>query len=114
ALVFSGAQHRTACAAYTVTAATLALGASGGANLTINVNRGPTQVNVQQPLAGLNIGAAGFAALRAPAGTTHSVTTFTIAGNTVPTGTLDIGNNHLVVNYSGATPFANIKAQVKS
>jgi hypothetical protein len=45
---------------------------------------------------------------------TSNVAVLTIAGGVTPTGKLDLTNNDLVVNYSGATPLVTIAAQIRA
>jgi hypothetical protein len=42
------------------------------------------------------------------------ISTLTIAGGAVPTSTLDLGANDLIVNYTNTSPLATIAAQIKS
>ncbi|HEY4261102.1 MAG TPA: hypothetical protein VGM98_13110, partial [Schlesneria sp.] len=75
---------------------------------------GTTNFTTQETVGSLTINAGGLLALNGAAGTTHSTGTFTMAGGATPTGTLDLGSNHLVINYSGASPLATIESEVIS
>jgi hypothetical protein len=71
--------------------------------------------NVQEHLGTLTIGNGGSVALKASPGVVHGVASFSIAGNTAPTGTLDVGKNSLAIDYAaGNSPFTNVKAQIVS
>jgi hypothetical protein len=113
-LTVSGAQTHILGSAYQTNAGVLNLASNAGPNIKVTASGGTTNFTAQQMVGSITINAGGLVALAATPGTTHSAGTMTIAGGTVPTGTLDVGSNHFVLNYTGATPFTTIQAQVKS
>jgi hypothetical protein len=86
---------------------------------TINVGTSVASANVTfgatQHLSGLNIGANSTATLAAGGSKVLVTNTLTIAGTTGAwTGTLDVKDNGLAVNYTGAAPLDTIRNQLLS
>jgi hypothetical protein len=114
-LEFSGAQTHGAGAVLTVSAGTANLNANAGSdtarNLTVNANS-TTNFGAGQHLAALNVGAGATATITAGGAKNVVTGALTIAGGGTPTGKLDLTNNGAIIDYTGTSPAANVRAQI--
>ncbi|CAN5711300.1 hypothetical protein BH09PLA1_BH09PLA1_03310 [soil metagenome] len=114
----NGPQSHAAGSQLNILAGTVVLNTdagAGGQNLTINHSGSSLSMSVSQRLARLNINAGATATL-AGAGNDNVLRTniLNIAGGAAPTATLNLTDENMVVDYTGASPIATIKAQLLS
>ena len=89
---------------------------AGGANLNLNVNGAASfTTTASQHLAALNVGTGSLARTNG-ASNAQVVRTraFTISGAAVPAGRMDVGNDTLVIDYTGASPLLTTFEQIRS
>jgi hypothetical protein len=114
-LELSGAQTHGAGAVLTVSAGTANLNANAGSNsarnLTVNANS-TTNFAAGQHLAALNVGAGATATVTAGGAKNLVTVALTIAGGGTPTGRLDLTNNAAIIDYTGTSPAATVRAQI--
>jgi hypothetical protein len=116
-LVFSGHQAHGPAATLVVDEGEVTMnsdaGSSAARNLTITANSA-LALGSTQHLARLSIGAAGSARLTVGGAKTLVTGSLAIAGNSAPSGVLDISNNGLIVDYPAAepNPAASIRRQI--
>jgi autotransporter-associated beta strand protein len=112
-LTLSGAQTHGAGAVLAANGGVTNLNSDGGANLSVQAN---ARVNfgATQHLAGLQIGAGATAQLTAGASKNLATPSLTIAGTpAAPTGTLDVTNNALVLDYvAGSSPTMDVRQRI--
>jgi autotransporter-associated beta strand protein len=103
-MTISGAQAHAAGAVLNVNAGTLALlsnaGASSTANVTLNANAGTTRVSSRQNLNALNVASPALVTVTQGGARTMKTRLLSMAGD----GKLDLGDNNLVVDYTGVSP----------
>ncbi|MEX2137813.1 MAG: PEP-CTERM sorting domain-containing protein [Pirellulales bacterium] len=112
-LTLSGVQTHGAGAVLAANGGVTNLNSDGGANLSVQAN---ARVNfgATQHLAGLQIGAGATAQLTAGASKNLATPSLTIAGTpAAPTGTLDVTNNALVLDYvAGSSPTMDVRQRI--
>jgi hypothetical protein len=115
-LEFAGAQTHGAGAVLTVAAGTANLNANAGSNtarnLTVNADS-TTNFGAGQHLAALNVGAGATATLTAGGAKNLVTGALSIAGGGgTPTGKLDLTNQAAIIDYTGTSPAATVRAQI--
>jgi hypothetical protein len=110
-LTISGPQSHAAGAILTASAGLTNLNSDGGPNLSVQANAA-TNFGSSQHLAALSIGSGAIAKVIIGSNKLLVTDSFTIAGGSTPTGKLDLQDNGLVINYTGATPLATVRQQI--
>jgi hypothetical protein len=112
-LTISGTQNHGAGAILNATGGVTNLNSDGGTNLAVQAN---ARVNFgsSQHLAGLQVGAGSTAQMAAGAGKLLVTPTLSIAGDSTPTGTFDLNESAAVIDYTGTSPVATVRAQILS
>ncbi len=82
-------------------------------NLTIN-DAAALILNSTQHVSALNIASAGAARLTSGGSKVLVTRSLTVAGGPPPTGVLDLTDNDMIVDYTGATPYTTIRGYIKA
>jgi len=86
-----------------------------GPSVSVQADGGTTNFNVSQNISSLSVGSGGFAAQTDKAArNTLRTTSLTVSGGAAPTGTLNLSDNSMIVDYSGTSPVANIGDLLKA
>lgn len=117
-LNINGPQSHAPGAQFDILAGTVVMNTDaggGGQNLTINHSAGALTMTVSQRVARLNIGAGAVATLAGAGGDNVLRTNILgIAGGAVPTGTLNLTDENMILDYTGASPLTTVRSQLAS